>query len=287
MAQGLLSPSVEQSDHGDSRAVALVEVTKSYGTGASVRRVLGPLSLEIGRGRFVAIMGASGSGKSTLLHMMGGLIRPSSGDVLVAGQQLGELGDNQLSDLRRDQIGFVFQAFNLVGVLSVADNVALPAVIAGRSGDRGRPGELLALVGLEALAGSRPEELSGGEQQRVAVARALMLEPPILLADEPTGNLDSASGAQVLELFGRLHATAGQTVILVTHDPGVAAAAEEVVLLRDGTVADRLVLPVGREAGGAQPVLAAPDREARRRMVVAWLESFPAAGNTAGLTERP
>jgi putative ABC transport system ATP-binding protein len=260
------------SDGGGGPAVELREVTKTYGEGAATRRVLGPVSLSVEVGRFVAVMGPSGSGKSTLLHVTGGLVSPSSGDVLVGGRSLNRLDGDGLADLRRHALGFVFQSFNLVPVLTVAENVALPATIAGRRDDRSRRrvAALLELVGLTEQAGQRPESLSGGEQQRAALARALVMEPTLLLADEPTGSLDSASGAEVIGLLRRLTDELGQTLVLVTHDPGVAAAADEVILIRDGAVADRLVL----SGPGATP----GDPERRRRAVLSFLDAPVAAG---------
>ncbi len=186
----------------------------------------------------VAIMGPSGSGKSTLLHLLGALDTPSSGEILLGGQRYDGLGDAGLTRLRRDKIGFVFQFFNLLPALSAEENVLLPALIAGRRDEamRERARMLLHRVGLSARVDHFPAELSGGEQQRTSIARALLTEPEIVLADEPTGNLDTRSSHGVLELLGELNRDEGQTLVLVTHDPAVAAAAGRVIFLRDGRV---------------------------------------------------
>lgn len=195
------------------------------------------VDLMIQDGEFTAVMGPSGCGKSTLIHILGGLARPSSGDVVVQGRSLASLSDADLSEVRRREVGFVFQTFNLVPVLSVEENVALPAIIAGiRQREFGpRVDELIDAVSLSERRTHLPSELSGGEQQRAAVARALMMNPKILFADEPTGNLDSATGAGVLDLFEKLH-DAGQTILLVTHDEAVAGLADRVIQMRDGKI---------------------------------------------------
>jgi putative ABC transport system ATP-binding protein len=185
----------------------------------------------------VAIMGPSGCGKSTLLHLLGGLDVPTSGEVLLAGERLDSLSEARRAVLRRKEVGYVFQFFNLIANLSVADNVELPMLLVGRSPAEAhaRRDELLGRLGLAGYADRAPSELSGGEQQRVALARALANEPTVLLADEPTGNLDSAASAEVVALLGERHAD-GQTVVLVTHDPGVAATAGRVVRMKDGEI---------------------------------------------------
>ena len=224
-------------DHGP--AIELRSVHRSYvnDDGASSAAALAGVDLSIDRGELVAVCGPSGSGKSTILHLVGALDTPSAGEVLVDGHAVSSCTPSELARLRNRSIGFVFQSFNLMGGLSVAENVALPAVLARRpaSAIAARVQELLGLVGLEAKADRRPSQLSGGEQQRVAVARALVLDPPILLADEPTGNLDSTSGRDVLDLLLASHA-AGRTVVIVTHDQRIAAQAERVIYLRDGRV---------------------------------------------------
>jgi putative ABC transport system ATP-binding protein len=202
-------------------------------------RALDGVSIRIDRGEMVAIMGPSGSGKSTLLHLLGALETPTSGTIALAGRRFEGLGERELTLLRRETIGFVFQFFNLLPALSAEENVVLPALIAGRrdQATRERAVEMLERVGLGARREHLPAELSGGEQQRVSIARALLLEPELVLADEPTGNLDSRSSAEILALLGELNSAEGHTIVMVTHDPGAAATAGRVVFLRDGQVA--------------------------------------------------
>jgi ABC-type lipoprotein export system ATPase subunit len=215
-----------------------LEKTFGGGSAAGVTAVRG-VDLAVEKGEFVAITGASGSGKSTLLHMLGGITRPSAGRVLLEGVDLATLDDDALAEIRRRRIGFVFQRYNLLPELSLAENVALPLVLDGISEARCRDAARQALeaVGMAHRADHRPDTLSGGEQQRGAVARALVTDPAILLADEPTGALDSVNSANVLELLQRLVRDRHQTVILVTHDPGIAAAAGRIVRMKDGRVA--------------------------------------------------
>jgi putative ABC transport system ATP-binding protein len=210
--------------------------------GADVDAVSG-VDLEVSEAEFVAVMGPSGSGKSTLLHLLGALDKPTSGEVLIDGRPLADLSRSELAALRRDRIGFIFQLYNLIPSLTVAENVVLPAIAAGvrPSAYRRRLEELLKLVGLDGKAERFPSQLSGGEQQRVAVARALVREPAVVLADEPTGNLDSATGDALLDLFSRCHKE-GQTIILVTHDAKVASAADRVLFMRDGTFVEEASL---------------------------------------------
>jgi putative ABC transport system ATP-binding protein len=212
------------------------DLTKVYGEGETTVRALDGVSLGVERGEMVAIMGPSGSGKSTLLHLLGALDTPTSGEILLAGERYDGLGEGGLTRLRRERIGFVFQFFNLLPSLSAEENVLLPGLIAGRRDDatRDRARELPSRVGLADRAHHLPSELSGGEQQRVSIARALLTKPEIVLADEPTGNLDTRSTTEVLELLRELNRTEGQTLVLVTHDPAAAARAERVVFLRDG-----------------------------------------------------
>ena len=200
------------------------------------------LNFIVTKGEFVAIMGPSGSGKSTLLHLIGGLDKPSEGEVTLAGQKLSLLNDNQVTILRRRNIGFVFQFFNLLPTLSAEENVLLPVMIDGGNikHHRERLQSLLELVGLSARADHRPEQLSGGEQQRVALARALVTEPEILLADEPTGNLDTKTGIMIMELLRRSCDELGQTIVVVTHDTRAASFADRIVFLRDGKVTREL-----------------------------------------------
>jgi putative ABC transport system ATP-binding protein len=215
------------------------DLTKVYGKGETAVHALDGVTFAVAAGEMVAIMGPSGSGKSTLLHMLGALETPTSGEISLAGQRFDGMDDGDLTRLRRDRIGFVFQFFNLLPTLTAEENVMLPALIAGRrdAKTRERARELLVRVGLEARADHLPAELSGGEQQRVSIARALLGSPELVLADEPTGNLDTRSSGEVLELLRELNRAEGQTLVLVTHDPPSAATADRVVFLRDGKVA--------------------------------------------------
>ena len=199
---------------------------------------LDALDLAIPAGQMVSLVGPSGSGKSTFLNLLGGLDRPSSGDIQVDGESLSELSDDQLTRIRRDKIGFIFQFFNLLPTLTCLENVALPLHLRGwsRSRARDRARELLAHVHLDQRLNHRPDELSGGQRQRVAIARALSVYPPILLADEPTGNLDSRTGEEILSLISDLHTRFRSTVVIVTHDMGVARRCERIVELRDGRI---------------------------------------------------
>jgi len=237
---------------GSANAIEARDVAKVYGAGSAEVRALRGVDLTVAGGEFVAIMGPSGSGKSTLLHILGALETPSAGTVAVGGLRYEGLDDRSLTRFRRDHIGFVFQFFNLLSSLSAHENVLLPALIAGRSDDasRRRSLELLARVGLGDRAEHLPSELSGGEQQRVSIARALLLEPELILADEPTGNLDSHAGRDVLGLLREINREDGHTVVMVTHDPRAAAVSDRVVFLRDGQVA-------GGAAGGSyEPIVA-------------------------------
>jgi putative ABC transport system ATP-binding protein len=220
-------------------ALSTRELTKVYGEGETAVHALAGVSLEIERGGMAAIMGPSGSGKSTLLHLLGALDTPSSGEIQLAGQRYDGLDDGELTRLRREKIGFVFQFFNLLPSLSAEENVLLPALIAGRRDVqmRRRATELLGRVGLAERADHLPAELSGGEQQRVSIARALLTEPEIVLADEPTGNLDTRSSGGVLQLLSELNESEGQTLVIVSHDPAAASTARRVVFLRDGRLA--------------------------------------------------
>ncbi|GGM33541.1 ABC transporter ATP-binding protein [Micromonospora sonchi] len=220
--------------------VSLRDLRMVYGTGARRVCALDGVTTDFPPATFTAIMGPSGSGKSTLLHCAAGLDRPTGGRVTIAGTDLGGLDESSLTRLRRDRIGFVFQEFNLVSSLTAAQNVALPARLAGRRPSAGEVAAALAEVGLADRAGHRPSELSGGQQQRVAIARALFNRPAVLFADEPTGALDSRSSRQVLELLRTVVDEHGQTVVMVTHDPLAAVTADEIVVLADGRLVDRL-----------------------------------------------
>ena len=229
------------------------DLTRSHRMGGADVTAVRGVSLSVEPGEFVAVMGPSGSGKSTLLHLLGGLDRPTSGEVVLDGELVSRLGDDAATKLRRAKTGFVFQFFNLVPILSVRENVGLPFIVAGRD-PNGRDesaaiAEVLAAVDLTGKDRHRPDELSAGEQQRVALARALVHRPALLLADEPTGNLDYATGTEILDMLWRLCAERGQTVVLVTHDAKAAAYADRVLVLRDGTVLDEIAL--GRRADHA------------------------------------
>ncbi|MEV5814093.1 ABC transporter ATP-binding protein [Streptomyces mutabilis] len=221
-------------------AIRLSSVSRRYGAGDSAVTALDEVSLAFPRGTFTAVMGPSGSGKSTLLQCAAGLDRPTSGSVVVGGTELTGLSERRLTLLRRERIGFVFQAFNLLPSLTAAQNVALPLRLAGRRPSRLRVREALAQVGLADRARHRPAELSGGQQQRVALARALITRPEVLFADEPTGALDSRTGREVLALLRGMVDREGQTVVMVTHDPVAAARADRVVFLVDGRPAGEL-----------------------------------------------
>ncbi len=218
------------------------DLAKVYGDGSAAVRALDGASLAVRRGEIVAIMGPSGSGKSTMLHMLGALETPTSGQISLGGERFDGLDDAGLTRIRRDRIGFVFQFFNLLPSLTAEENVLLPALIAGDRGEaiRGRARDLLNRVGLAGRVSHLPAEMSGGEQQRVSIARALLRDPELVLADEPTGNLDSRSSAEILELLRELSDTERQTVVMVTHDPGAAAIADRVIFLRDGQVAGEI-----------------------------------------------
>jgi len=219
--------------------ISLRDVSKTVVSGSEPLTILHPLSLDIARGEFIAIVGPSGSGKSTLLGLIAGLDSPSSGDVLIDGVNITKLGEDGLAKLRGEKIGFVFQFFHLIPSLTAFENVAVPLEIAGSRNARPRAEQLLEEVGLTGRSHHYPSQLSGGEQQRVALARALANNPPILLADEPTGNLDSANGRHIMELVRDIHKTRGTTIVLVTHDAELAAIADARLILRDGRVVER------------------------------------------------
>src|SRR5215813_6656559 len=230
-------------------AARAANITKTYGSGASAVTALGGVSIEIPTATFTSVMGPSGSGKSTLMHCMAGLDSVTSGQVWIGGQEITGLPDRQLTRLRGDRIGFVFQAFNLLPFLSAADNITLPMDIAGRSADSEWLGTIIDTVGLRDRLAHRPSELSGGQQQRVAIARALAAQPQIVFADEPTDNLDSKASADVLDLLRQCVREFGQTIVMVTHDPVAASYSDRVVFLADGAVVGELDRPT------PQPVL--------------------------------
>jgi putative ABC transport system ATP-binding protein len=224
-------------------AAYAVDLAKIYGSGQAAVRALDRVTVTFDRGRFTAVMGPSGSGKSTLMHCMAGLDRPTSGASFVGGQDIGGLDDARLTRLRRDSIGFVFQSFNLVPTLTAAENITLPADLAGRKVDRDWLRYLLDQLGLTDRQGHRPGEMSGGQQQRVACARALINKPELIFADEPTGNLDSNASAGLLAFLRRSVTELGQSIVMVTHDPRSAAYADRVVFLSDGRLAGELDRP--------------------------------------------
>jgi len=224
--------------------VSATDVHRRFGEGPAAVDALAGVSVSFAPGEFAAVMGPSGSGKSTLMHVLAGLDRPTAGSVVIDGVEIASLDDGRLTQLRRDKIGFVFQAFNLLPVLTAEENVVLPLSIAGRKPDRAWLDTLIGAVGLDDRRTHRPSELSGGQQQRVAVARALVNRPAVVFADEPTGNLDSKASADVLALLRRAVDEFGQTVVMVTHDPDAAAAADRVVEMADGLiVGDAQVAP--------------------------------------------
>jgi len=220
-----------------------VNVTKIYGEGDTEVRALNGLNAEFRRGQFSAVMGPSGSGKSTLMHVMAGLDQATSGQIVVGGQSLGELSEKQLTLLRRDRIGFVFQAYNLVPTLSAEENMVLPLQLAGRKPDQEWFTQVVSAVGLGDRLDHRPNELSGGQQQRVAVARALVAQPDIIFADEPTGNLDSRTGHEILDFLQTAVRDLGQTVVMVTHDPMSASYTDRAIFLTDGEITSEMDRP--------------------------------------------
>jgi putative ABC transport system ATP-binding protein len=225
---------------GGAAVVSARDVTRRYGEDATAVDALRGVSLEVREGELVAVMGPSGSGKSTLMHILAGLDKPTSGTVEIAGIEITSLDDAKLTQLRRDHIGFVFQFFNLLPMLSAEENIVLPLSISGERPEREWLAELLSRTGLERRISHRPAELSGGEQQRVAIARALVTKPTIVLADEPTGNLDSKTSGEILDLLRVSAKSYGQTIVMVTHDPRGASIADRVLFLADGEIVRQL-----------------------------------------------
>ena len=256
--------------------ITAADLTKVYGQGATEVRALDGVEFVVQPGEFVAIMGPSGSGKSTLLHVIGALEPATGGSVTLEGKRYDGLDDDELTRLRRERMGFVFQFFNLLASLSALENVLLPALIARRATDetRARAEGLLRRVGLGGRADHTPSELSGGEQQRVSIARALLLSPQVVLADEPTGNLDSRAGAQILRLLRELNRDEGVTVVMVTHDPSAAAIADRIVFLRDGRVCEEI------EGGSAEQVI---DAFGRMQVPLPEPELSHVGGTVAGM----
>ena len=227
-------------DATNGAVVVARDVTRRYGEGETVVDALRGVTVEIAPGKSTAVMGPSGSGKSTLMHILAGLDKPTSGSVDIAGMEITTLGDNALTLLRREHIGFVFQFFNLLPMLNAKENILLPLTIAGEKPDDGWFEKVVADVGLQDRLSHRPSELSGGQQQRVAIARALISRPTVLFADEPTGNLDSSTSHEILELLRRSVEEYGQTIVMVTHDARAAAVAHRVLFLADGEIVREL-----------------------------------------------
>src|SRR6266568_1466248 len=231
------------------------ELTRQYGEGDAAVHALRGVSLDVARGKLTAIMGPSGSGKSTLMHILAGLDKPTSGSVTIDGTVITELDDNDLTRLRRNSIGFIFQFFNLLPMLSAEENILLPLSISGQSPDKAFYKELLERVGLADRRTHRPAELSGGQQQRVAIARAFISKPSVVFADEPTGNLDSNAGGEILNLLRASVDSYGQTTVMVTHDPHAAAIADRVLFLADGQIVKDLGHSSAREVLAAMEEL--------------------------------
>src|SRR5215210_6615286 len=236
------APVAEARTETGNAVVSARDVTRVYGEGETAVHALRGVDLDVERGKLTAVMGPSGSGKSTLMHILAALDRPTSGTVTVAGTQLGQLSDTAVTRLRREHIGFVFQFFNLLPMLTAEENIVLPLRLAGEKPDRGFFDDLLDKVGLSDRRSHRPAELSGGQQQRVAIARALVTRPTVVFADEPTGNLDSKTGGEILELLEQSVADYQQTLVMVTHEARAAAIADRVLFLADG----RIVRDLGR-----------------------------------------
>jgi putative ABC transport system ATP-binding protein len=240
LTQTMTNPLDTPAANDRPAAVAATDVTRRFGAGDSAVDALGGVSLSVRSGGFTAIMGPSGSGKSTLMHILAGLDTPTSGSVSIGGEEISTMGDKELTLLRRRHIGFIFQSFNLLPMLTAEENILLPSQIGGKKIEQAWTDTVLERVGLTARRSHRPSELSGGQQQRVAVARALVGEPTVLFADEPTGNLDSKSSDEVLHLLRDAVDSHGQTTVMVTHDPAAAAIAHRVLFLADGLIVNEV-----------------------------------------------
>ena len=225
-----------RSATGSETVVSARDVTRRYGEGETAVDALRGVTLDISAGALTAVMGPSGSGKSTLMHILAGLDRPTSGSVSIDGTEIADLGDQQLTLLRRDHVGFIFQFFNLLPMLNAEENITLPSDLAGTKPDKAWVDEIIGKIGLADRRTHRPSELSGGQQQRVAIARALISRPTVLFADEPTGNLDSKTGGEILTLLRDSVDSYGQTMLMVTHEPRAAAMADRVLFLADGLI---------------------------------------------------
>jgi putative ABC transport system ATP-binding protein len=229
-------PAADVAERAPSAVVSARDITRRYGEGDTAVDALGGVTLEVAQGKLTAVMGPSGSGKSTLMHIMAALDRPTSGEIWIAGTKLGSLSDNEITKLRRKHIGFIFQFFNLLPMLTAEENIVLPLTIAGEKPDPKWREDLIKKVGLADRREHRPAELSGGQQQRVAIARALVSRPTVVFADEPTGNLDSKTSGEILELMRDSVDSFGQTTVMVTHDPLAAAIADRILFLADGLI---------------------------------------------------
>ena len=229
-------PAADVAERAPSAVVAARDITRRYGEGDTAVDALGGVTLDVSQGKLTAVMGPSGSGKSTLMHILAALDRPTSGSVWIAGTKLGSLSDTEITKLRRKHIGFIFQFFNLLPMLTAEENVLLPLTIAGEKPDTEWREELIKKVGLQDRRNHRPAELSGGQQQRVAIARALVSRPTVVFADEPTGNLDSTTSGEILDLMRESVDSLGQTTVMVTHDAHAASIADRILFLADGLI---------------------------------------------------